>query len=483
MKQHQTLRRWLWCAGAAAVLLLVCSKSSPLYPLNDWMDANIFFTVGKSMMNGLAPYRDVFDHKGPVLYLLYGLGWGLDHTGFFGVWLLEIAAVTVFLEASLRAVRCCTGPLHPAWAVIPAAALLASPMFAHGGSAEEFLLPFLALALAAALQVLAGEAPLPRGAVLAQGFLAGCALWLKYTAAGFYLAWAAVAALCYWRRGWRRELGRSCLLWLGGAVLATLPWLAWFAANGALDALFEVYFYDNLFLYAGQGGGGPLALLRKLWWCAHDNPLPVLLMLLAPLWALAAHRKALLAALAALMAGLAATAMAGEGYLVYYGLVLGVFTPLGLVPLVRAWRNCAPRPALRRVAPWLGAVLAAALCLLGSANAKLLGRPAEELPQLRFAAQINAGPDASLLNYGTLDGGFYTATGLLPPCRFFCVTNMPLPAQQEQQDALLGDGAVTWVVTLDPELAQRFPAYELADAATYDSGEGPRSWYLYRRIG
>ena len=93
----------IWCLGAAALVLILCSKTSPLFVLNDWMDANIFFTMGKSMLSGKVLYRDVFDHKGPVLYLLYGLGWLLDHTGFTGVFVLELCAFALFLDFGLRA--------------------------------------------------------------------------------------------------------------------------------------------------------------------------------------------------------------------------------------------------------------------------------------------------------------------------------------------------------------------------------------------
>ena len=61
-------------------------------------------------MNGQVLYRDVFDHKGPLLYLVYGIGWLLDHTGFFGVWLLEILAMTAFLYTGLRTVQAVAGP-------------------------------------------------------------------------------------------------------------------------------------------------------------------------------------------------------------------------------------------------------------------------------------------------------------------------------------------------------------------------------------
>ena len=146
MLTKQNARRAAWLVGIAAIALVLCSKSSPLYVLNDWMDANIFFTMGKSMFRGKVLYRDVFDHKGPVLYFLYGLASLIDYTGFTGVLVVEIIAFAFFLHCGLRTAELLAGrALHPAWAVLPAAGIAASRAFAHGGSAEELLLPFLAL--------------------------------------------------------------------------------------------------------------------------------------------------------------------------------------------------------------------------------------------------------------------------------------------------------------------------------------------------
>lgn len=79
-----------------------------------------------------------------------------------------------------------------------------------------------------------------------------------------------------------------------------------------------------------------------------------------PALALLTRRFAAAGGVAALAAGLAATSLMG-GYLVYYGLVLAVFAPLGLVPLVRlaektpapvrtALPGCAGRVRCRRYA-------------------------------------------------------------------------------------------------------------------------------------
>lgn len=479
MTRPAKFRQAIWCVVIAVVVLSLCSKSSPLFVLNDWMDANIFFTMGKSMFQGKVLYRDVFDHKGPVLYLLYGIGWLMDHTGFAGVLVLEILAFAIFLRFSLHTVACLVQKqLHPAWAVLPAVAVTASRAFSHGGSAEEFLLPFLAAALFALVKQEQATRPMPLRSVLLQGFLAGCALWLKYTVLGFYLVWVAVLAVSYARRNRWLVLGQSCIVYLAGMALATLPWVLYFGLHGALGDWFDAYFYDNLFLYSGSGGGWR-ALAQHLWWAVRDALPGTVLVVLFLLWALFTRHRRVGGAVCLLAAGLALTSLQG-GYLVYYGLVLAVFVPLGLAPLA----DLAGRRHLsvaRRWLPGVVLVLGAVVCWMASPNAPLRGRKADSLPQRRFAATISRQGGTSLLNYGTLDGGFYTACGVLPPCRYFCVTNMPLQDQWTEQDALLDTGGVEYAVALVGNLQERFPLYRCVDQCSYDGGEGAVTWYLYRR--
>jgi hypothetical protein len=83
---------------------LRCTKSSPLYPLNDWVDANIYFTIGKGMMHGRVPYVDLYDQKGPVAFLLFGLASLVSGTSFFGVYLLETLALAGFLYAAYKTI-------------------------------------------------------------------------------------------------------------------------------------------------------------------------------------------------------------------------------------------------------------------------------------------------------------------------------------------------------------------------------------------
>ena len=100
-------RKWiiLFCFFVSFFCITICSKNSFLYVFNEWPDANAFFTVGKGWMNGLIPYKDLFEQKGPVLYLLYGIGYLFSHDTFFGIYLLEILSYTVFLYYCYKIAR------------------------------------------------------------------------------------------------------------------------------------------------------------------------------------------------------------------------------------------------------------------------------------------------------------------------------------------------------------------------------------------
>ena len=88
------------CAALAALMLLFASQCSPLYPINLWDDANCLLTVGRVMRRGGVLYRDIYEQKGPLLYLIHALAACISDTSFWGVYALEIPALTAALYAA-----------------------------------------------------------------------------------------------------------------------------------------------------------------------------------------------------------------------------------------------------------------------------------------------------------------------------------------------------------------------------------------------
>ena len=78
----------IYCLLLSAAFLLICSKSSPLYPMNDWVDVHCFLTLGNGMLHGKVPYVDLYEQKGPVLYFIYAIVALFNQKSFWGQYLL-----------------------------------------------------------------------------------------------------------------------------------------------------------------------------------------------------------------------------------------------------------------------------------------------------------------------------------------------------------------------------------------------------------
>lgn len=65
-------------------------------------DADIFCTIGRSMMQGHTLYVDVWDQKGPLIFLLYGVADFLSDNNFFGILIFQSIALYALLYFSYR---------------------------------------------------------------------------------------------------------------------------------------------------------------------------------------------------------------------------------------------------------------------------------------------------------------------------------------------------------------------------------------------
>lgn len=89
------------------LLLFFCVLAlgkSPFFSGNVVGDDSVFTYIGRLINIGFLPYKDVFDHKGLLLYFIYSLGLS-SSLGYMGVWLLEIFSLfisCVFISKTLR---------------------------------------------------------------------------------------------------------------------------------------------------------------------------------------------------------------------------------------------------------------------------------------------------------------------------------------------------------------------------------------------
>lgn len=439
----------------AVLLMLVVTQSSPLYPLNGWVDAQCYFTVGKSMAAGQVLYRDVFDHKGPLIYLLHAAASLVQRDGFLGVWLLQVGAAAAFLAASYKLLRL-FGPRWACLATLPfmGAAAYTSVSYVAGDSAEEWCMPLLAVCLYVLVKACLARQAVGSRLAFAAGALGGCVLWIKYSMLGFFLAWGvAMLAMALRWEGWRAALA-ECGAVLAGAVLVTLPWAVYFGANGALDDWFTAYFYDNLFLYASDAGSLAAVLQRvaqSLLYGMRHNRLQgtLLLMGLGCLLPLARNRALRVAVvLAGLFFGLALTTYGAGGWLYYFQIFM-TFLPLAFMLPVWLCNKASCRLPKGAIATGLCLALAAGTVAgwWRTPSRPLLGTRREDTVQYQFSRIVQASDDRSMTVRHMLDGGFYTACDVVPTQKYIGKSNLPLPELQEELDRYVTDREVEFVVT------------------------------------
>ena len=139
---------YLYCLINAIIFLSICSKCSWFYKFNNWDDANSFFTMGKGMANGLVIYKDLFEQKGPLLYLIHAIAYMISNNTFIGVFIFEVISFSIFLYFIGKIVSLYCRKIHILW-VAPFISFitLSGYVFIAGDSAEEFCFPLLAITM------------------------------------------------------------------------------------------------------------------------------------------------------------------------------------------------------------------------------------------------------------------------------------------------------------------------------------------------
>ena len=477
----------LVCFVIALIIISVCSKSSFLYPLNDWVDANCFFTVGKSIQSGLLPYRDLYEQKGPLLYFLYSLASTISYDTFIGVYLLEIVCCTFFLYFSYKIMELYCYKYALYYLPLLAVAVYTSRSFVHGGSVEELSFPFLTASFYIFLKATKqNSCPTNRESFLI-GFLSACVFWMKYSLTGMYVGWFLVFACSLIFRKKIKFLGKTILFIIIGLIVGTLPYILFFGLHRSIHYLIDVYIYDSIFKYAKTNAkSNAIVNLAFNFYGGLQNLIynwaVIILILIGGIYCIFRKwRTELLYVGSMLVTTFVFCYISGRFYM-YYSLVFAPFACLGLIPICLFVTKKINKQFFTRCLFFGYAFLIAAAIYL-TPNRYLMLVDKNDLPQYQFANIIEKTPNSTLLNYGFLDGGFYTTTGTIPNCRAFCKLNIPIDELKELQDSYVRDGICDYVVTRDKKLTDNDPnkLYMLIDVSQYYFEGNIHTYYLYSR--
>lgn len=233
----------------SAVLLFVYSKNSIIYPMNDYCDENIFFSVTDALFHGKVLYRDIFEHKGPFLYLIYGVAHILGNS-YFTLYLFECIANALYVYFGTKTILLYDNEATKfrtlLYALCLELCLCTSTTFMFGGTVEEIYLWMSSYGLYVTLRCLKNEQYYMNKEIVMIGLLCGALFWTKHSLLGFY------SGLAFYVIGWNiaekhfKRLGKTIALFLGGFAIASMPTVLYCSITRSFADMVDVYFIGNI---------------------------------------------------------------------------------------------------------------------------------------------------------------------------------------------------------------------------------------------
>lgn len=263
----------LWWA-VLAVFLLGISLWLRLPALVDTVidsDEGIYAFVASQWRRGHEPYRDLFDHKPPLVHMAYRLAFAAFGESMVSprlVWTVAVALTSLGCAAVVRRLR--GGWVPPLVAGVAAVIFLGSPLV-EGETANTETLMVLATTWSAFFScAAAGARGLSRAEAAVAGLCAGVSLLAKP------VALVEVVFLAAWIAYFSSRRGRDIAAFSLGALAPALAWGVYAVAQDSIWKMYEDVVQYNLH-YASSGKAPWLARLALL---AVDHGPP-----LALLWA------------------------------------------------------------------------------------------------------------------------------------------------------------------------------------------------------
>lgn len=496
---------WGFCLFLSSTFLLFCTKSSPLYPFNDWVDANAFFTMGKGMINGKILYRDLFEQKGPLLYFLHGLSYLISARTFLGVFIIEVISFTFFLFFSFKSLSLFLNDrLALIYLPIITAFILNLKSFSHGDSAEEFCIPLLAISFYYLLKYFRSDAskPAPSHWFFLNGIIAGCVLWIKFSLLGFWIGWIISLFICIAVNKQYLRAINAVLLFIFGVLMATIPWIVYFKINHSISEWIKTYIVLNLTIYPEETTllSHLSVLLGNIAYQIFINPIFGGILWLGII-VFVSYRKfihtGLYRFLLFLCILLLIIGIYGGGIArIYYYMIISPFFILGIIVLQDLINSSIHKIiSMKSTAIIILGILITTIpiTLIFNQNIYMLKIKKDDLVQYKFASLINQTENATLLNYGSLDLGFYTTTGITPNIRFFEKQNLSyteFPVNMDEQNRYIREKDVDYIVLQRPvfenienlEIPYLFENYRLIARERQINENNDYYYYLFELI-
>jgi hypothetical protein len=248
MKQS-TYRLLGICLLLSFGVLFYSSPDSYTHDLYQRTDSANFYTSGKSLMSGLIPYVDFADSKGPLLWVIYGIGYLLSPHTYVGVFWLSVIMYTFVLYFVFKTAQIFLNDQKKSlFVVVLMLSCLFTPWFHYEVRSEDWQQFFIALAFYRICSFLYTEKGKENRSTYITCFLLGVCLigtfFIKYNCTVMLGLTCLYMLYALFRE--HKNILLSFLSLVAGICVLALPWILYSLYVGCFQAFIHEYITNTL---------------------------------------------------------------------------------------------------------------------------------------------------------------------------------------------------------------------------------------------
>ena len=428
-------------------VITITSECSFLYPTNAWVDSQCYLTVAKAMSQGKVLYKDIYEQKGPYLYFLHLLCYNLTPNSFLAVYFVEVlfafASLCIIVQF-LKLYNIVSVKKQIIICLFYALTVYFSISFAQGDSVEEFVNPLL---LASVYFAFKNKHKVLNYFLI--GLFAGVVFWVKFSLVGFFVSWYIFKLVFFIKDKNYKEMFYSIPLILLGLAISCIMPIVYFAMVDKVSTLFKVYILDNFIYYQSPYN----IFLKFIFYILYifrgiaGNPQHNILTIIALIVFIKLRQKYFKEMLFLILGFLISSFfmyIGGRCYR-YYPFPLNIFSIFFYIVAVNEDFKINKHKYFLKISTAIVSLTCVLVMFFGG-QAFYIFRPKTTLVQYKFAQIINQEEDATLLNYGFLDGGFYNFAKVSPNTKYFCTLNNKIPKIEEEHKKMMDNKEVDFIV-------------------------------------
>lgn len=476
------------------LLIFFCSMMSPLYQYNDWSDINLYFNMGKAMFNGKTLYTEVFDHKGPFIFFIYGIGYLISNTSFLGMYIIEAVCWTLMVFAAYFTARLYLDKIYAFIVAIVFPVLMLSHT-SEGGSAEEFVAIFQVISLYLFIRYFKDENASEHKPVymIIHGLMCIMVLLIKINLVIFWFFPLLAIFINLILKKEYKNLVHNIIAFLIGVSIVAIPFGLYFLINGALSEFWNIYIDLNR-SYAKIGSLSEVmeGLLVRFYLRLRFETFEFLIILLGAIYFPIKYIQNRLGAISIILSFVAlyVAIFVTPGYVYYYSIPYYVYALLGCIILCKF---------LNLSSNWRVYFVCILLALLWGINRRdffgftmneLIKRTKQETIVNKISDIMAKEKNPTVINLGLdANNGVFTRLNIVPSVKYFVTPNLHYdiyPQMRNEQTLYINNKNVQFIIlpqgALNFDYFQNLPAlhdnYTLIDK--FINSES-KAFYLYKR--